>query len=461
MKNNTSFRLTSKTGPILMFLLSFSLLFLGFYRNQWQMARPKKFSAFQKDVESYVIARLVLTRQSRILASGGLLGWGDVNPEDVNEADYQHQYDVYFNNLSFETYLAKESHPGFQGILFSILDRSSPFTPAVNLRLFRMFTAGLFAMILAGIIIWFRQELGWLAALFVLFSILASQWMTLFGRNLFFVSGFFYLPMLVLLLRLKSEKSGTPITNRQLFWLTFSLILLKCLFNGYDFILPTLGMAASPIMFYGAAGGWGRVKFVKRFLTVVTAALMAILVSLAVLSFQISYTAGGLAHGFNSILETIDRRTISSDASLPSIYETAARASYWSILKIYLSESYFDRLPVPYFVIILAFTVVTILYWISIKTRGVFTQGDGGVALSAVTWFSLLSPLSWYIIFKSVAYFHTHMNYLPWHMPFTLFGFGLCGYVIETTFRQFRIKRSMGASRPTNRRSPLHGDDAG
>ena len=165
------------------------------------------------------MARLVLSRQSGVFSNGGLLGWGDVNRDDVHEEDYQRQYDVYLKGLSFETYWAKESHPGFQGIFFSFLDRVSPFTPLNNLRLFRMFTSGLFAMTLAGLILWFYREFGWLSAVFVLASILSSQWMTLFGRNLFFVSGIFYLPMLVLLFRLKNETNGAHLSQSRLFWL--------------------------------------------------------------------------------------------------------------------------------------------------------------------------------------------------------------------------------------------------
>lgn len=428
-------RLLYITGCIL-FVLAFSFLFLGFYRDQWQVVRQKKFSLFQKDVEAYVIARMVLTRQSGLLSNGGLLGWGDVNLADVNEDDYQNQYDAYLKGSSFQTYWTKKTHPGFQGIFFSILDRMSPASPSENLRLFRILTSGLFAMILTGLIIWFYRELGWLSAVFVFASILVSQWMTLFGRNLFFVSGLFYLPMLVLLFRLQNEKKGRQLSYKNLFWLVFSLILLKCLFNGYDFILPTLGMTASPIVFYGILEKWDREKFTKRFLVVVLAACTAILASLVVLSVQVMFASGTFWDGVNQILETINRRTISNDPNLPSIYEEANKASIWSILKIYLSESYFYRLRVPYFAIMILFAMVSALFvWMDkIKPQG-SVQSTKGFALLLTTWFSLLGPLGWYTIFKSVAYFHTHMNYLPWHMPFTLFGFGLCGFVIETLFR--------------------------
>ena len=432
MKNLVGIKFPSRLGSILLFVLASSLLFLGFYRNQWEMVRPKKFSLFQKDVEAYVIARMVLTRQSQLISDGGLLGWGDVIPGDIHEEDYQYQYDTYLEGLSFQTYWSKKSHPGFQGIFFSILDRLSPFSPTNNLRLFRMLASGLFAVTLTGLILWFYQEIGWLSALFALGSILLSQWMTLFGRNLFFFSWIFYLPMVVLLFRFQSERKGNQLSDRQLFWLVFLLTLFKCMFNGYDFILPTLGMIASPIVFYGIVDKCHKEKFIKRFIVVMLAALMAILVSLTFLSFQIMFALGTFQDGISYMNENFNRRVFTD-------YDIVSQTSIWAILKIYLSESYFYNFHAPYFVIIIVFAILSAIYFISNKIKpGDPNQTSKAFALIATTWFSLLSPLSWYIIFKSLAYFHTHMNYLPWHMPFTILGFGMCGYVIETLFRQFR-----------------------
>lgn len=421
-------------------ILAFSFLFLGFYRNQWQVVRDKKFSLFEKDVEAYVIARMVLTRQSGLFSNGGLLGWGDVNPSNVNEDDYQHQYDTYLKDSSFQTYWAKESHPGFQGIIFSALDRMSPLSPSDNLRIFRMLAAGLFAIMMTAVLVWFFRELGWLPALFVLASILSSQWMTLFGRNLFFVSGLFYLPFLLLLFRLQNEKTGEQVSQRNLFWIVFVSILIKCLFNGFDFILPTLAMTASPLVFYWVKDKWSSDKFIKRFLNVAVAASAAIFMSLLILSLQIMLAHGSFWQGIHSIATTFSRRTLGNDVNLLSAYEVERKTSTWSILKIYLSESYFNDFQIPYFVIIILFAVVSLIQVVMSKTRLVaWNNVLQGYALIAVTWFSILGPLSWYIIFKSVAYFHTHMNYLPWHMPFTLFGFGLCGFLIQSLFSVKKI----------------------
>lgn len=422
-------------------------MFLGFYRDQWGLVREKKFSLFQKGDESYVIARMVMTRQSGLLSYGGLLGWGDLDVDESEVADpqYQRQYDVYFSGGSFQSYLPKQSHPGFQGLLFSLLDRVSPFAPIENLRLFRMLNSGLLALTLTGVIAWFLRAVGFLPALMVFASIVTSAWMTLFGRNLFFVTWIFYLPLLTLLWRLEGEKEGRRLSDRGLFGLMLTLILVKCLFNGYDFILPTLGLAASPILYYAIRERWEARSVVRRLILAAAGMGLGIILSLLVLSVQNMIVSGSLQGGVQYILETFARRTLGGSSTIPALYEEAYRASTWEILKTYFSESYFGKAYFPYYAVTGLFAIASVLYLTAQKLRpGDAEERSRGMALLWTTWLSLLSPLSWYVIFKSVAYFHTHMNYLPFHMPFTLFGFALCGYTVFVIFQRVNPGRGGG-----------------
>ena len=54
------------------------------------------------------------------------------------------------------------------------------------------------------------------------------------------------------------------------------------------------------------------------------------------------------------------------------------------------------------------------------------------------TCFSILAPLSWFIIFKTHSYVHTEMNYITWYIPFCLFGFGILGIVITRLIQKLK-----------------------
>jgi hypothetical protein len=63
-------------------------------------------------------------------------------------------------------------------------------------------------------------------------------------------------------------------------------------------------------------------------------------------------------------------------------------------------------------------------------------------ALLAATWFSLLAPLSWFVLFKAHSFIHTHMDAIVWHMPFVLLGFAVVGRLAGRTVVRWRSGRS-------------------
>jgi hypothetical protein len=92
---------------------------------------------------------------------------------------------------------------------------------------------------------------------------------------------------------------------------------------------------------------------------------------------------------------------------------------------------------------------IHILYWHLIVVFLLFTlifilkhsfQGDllqlprKSLALMTSTWYSILAPISWYVIFRPHSFIHTHVNTMGWQMPFTLLGFAFCGFVITDLF---------------------------
>jgi hypothetical protein len=428
---------------ILLFLCSVILLFLGFYRNQWNVIREKKFKDFQMDSESLVLARMVESRQHGILSENGLLGWGDVNLPDLNESDYVHQFDVYLAGGDFGTYSLYKSLSGCQAMFFSTLDRLSPFSPPSNLRYFRALVSLLFAIVLSIFVLWAWHEFGWLTSLLVLATTLVSQWITLFGRNLFYVIWASFLPMVLVACFFVWEGRSGKISNIRLAWLAFGSMLFKCLMNGYDFIIPTLAMTTVPMVYYGLCNGWDKRKFLQRFVILSLALLAAILASILILAAQLRVSEGSFPGGIASILSTFSRRTY-GDPSLYPLYAESLKANPLSVLWTYIAhDTAINLLGLRFLDLILIFAVFTALYFILDRIKkGNLPDRNKSYALIGATWFSILSPVTWFVIFKGQAYVHTHTNYLAWHMPFTLFGFALCGFVLRSLITAFATRRA-------------------
>jgi preprotein translocase subunit SecG len=425
------------------FVISMVLLFLGFYRNQWNVIREKKFKEFQTDSESLVMARMVESRQKGIFSENGLLGWGDANPLDLRENDYAHQYDAYLAGQDFQTYSLYKSSSGLQAMFFSLLDELSPFSPAANLRNFRVLVSLLFAATLSVFLLWFLREFGWLTSVSVLVTTLVSQWITLFGRNLFYFIWASFLPMVLVAFYLVWEEKRAKLSDTRLALLAFGSLLFKCLMNGYDFVVPALAMPFIPLLYYGFRDGWGRSTFVKRLAALALALLAAVFISILILAAQLQISEGSFAGGIASILGTFGRRTY-GDPNLYPLYAVSLEANPWSVLWTYISQdTAINLLGLRFLDLIIIFAIFSVIYVI-LGRRGQDDPSNRNktFALIGATWFSILSPLSWFLMFKGQAYVHTHTNYLAWHMPFTLFGFALCGFVLRFLITAFVTRRT-------------------
>ena len=438
----TDKRLLTRLAWLAAFLLSVVLLLLGFYHNTWAVVRPGKFKNFQLDSESLVLARMVESRQHGIFAQNGLLGWGDADPANLNESDYTHQYDVYLAGAGFHTYSLYKSVSGFQAMIFSALDEISSFSPAVNLRNFRVLVSLLFALVLSAFLLWVLYEFGWLTFALALLTTLVSGWITVFGRNLFYSIWASFLPLALLSWYLAWEQRKGQLSDLLLAAAGFAGILWKCMINGYDFIIPALAMPLVPLVYYGFREGWGPRLFGRRLGALILSVAAAVIVSLLILSAQLRVSEGSFAGGLISIFRTLSRRSYGDPSMFPG-YEASLEASPWSVLWTYIAkDTAISVLGINFLQLMIGFAAFTLLFAGLDRWRP-FSLGTRrkAYALMAATWISLLSPVSWFLIFKGQAYVHTFTNYLAWHMPFTLLGFAFCGYVLRAVISLVRSPR--------------------
>ena len=424
--------------------LSIGLLFFGFYANSWHVAKQQWFDSHQRDTEGHIMGRMVKSRQDGIFSAGGLNGDGtpkDVQQEWISSKQLGTQYVAYLYKLSFDKFSTYNSQPGGQGMIFSLFDRLIPLSPQTKLGLFYALTALLSAIALTFIIAWFYEEFGWWVAAFVIGSAVLSQWLTVFGKNLWWSLWAFYLPMIVVMYFFKQHKAPA---NRQFIKfgiLIFIAVSIKCFINGYEYITTTLVMMVTPCIYYAVLDKWNKHQYMKWTLAVVCGSGVAIFLSLMLLCFQIGAVKGGFMDGVAHVVYSFGKRTHGEAQGFPKVYADSLEAGTIGVVITYVNGIFFDLnnyfsnastfvsdflLKVRYVYLIVLFMVMSVLLFLRNK-KVMAERRQQDIALIWTTWFSILAPLSWFVIFKAHSHIHTHMSFLLWQMPFTFFGFAVFG----------------------------------
>ena len=456
-----NFKHLSQSIPIkkiTIWALSIGLLFFGFLSNTWRVAEQNWFDNHQKDTESHIMGRMVKSRQDGIFSAGGLNGWGTAKSTDaewIPPTERTPQYTAYLHNLTFENFSTYNSQPAGQGMIFSLLDRLIPFSQQTKLTLFYVLTALLSAIALAFIIGWFYEAFGGWVAIFVIASAVLSQWLTVFGKNLWWSSWAFYLPMIVVMYFLKHYRETL---DRQLIRfgiVIFIAVSIKCFINGFEYITTTLVMMLVPFVYYVILDKWSRHQFVKWTLAAGLASGVAIFLSLIMLCFQIGAAKDGFMDGVEHVIWSFGKRTYGEAEDFPPVYAASLNAGTLSVVMTYMNGIFFDfnnylsvtnefvsnfLLKIRYYYLIVLFIAMSaLLFWRSNADRR-----HHYIALICATWFSILAPLSWFVIFKAHSYIHTHMSFLLWQMPFTLFGFAVFGSAVIAWTKRPKIELKQG-----------------
>ena len=433
-------------------VVSIILIFAGFYTNTWRVAEEQWFKNHQRDTEGHIMGRMVKSRQHGILSAGGLNGDGIVTIVDKDTgatSKVVNQYKAYFDGLTFDTFSTYNSQPGGQGMIFSLFDRIIPFSTTVKLWIFWGLTSLLSAFTIAYLIGWFYDEFGGWVGIYVLCSVILSQWLTVFGRNLWWSLWAFYLPMIFVLYFLKRHRNPD---RSQL--IKFGLLILlsmsiKCFINGFEYITTTLIMMVTPCIYYAILDKWNRDQYLQWTYAITAGTAVAIFLSLIMLCIQIGAVKGGFVDGVEHVIWSFGKRTYGEAADFPPIYTASLEAGTIGVVITYMNGIFFDLnnyltvansfisnyiLKIRYYYLIILFLTMSIpLIWFNRKHIEEHSQKYK--ALVWTTWFSILAPLSWFVIFKAHSYIHTHMSFLLWQMPFTLFGFALFGTTVLTWMR--------------------------
>jgi len=423
----------------------------GFLANRWGAAEPLLFRSFEQVSEAHVVGRLVRSRDRGLLSDGGLLGVGVSQPApeaarrrwpkpDIAAA----QYLAFRKRQSFPSYDAYRSQSGGQALLFTLLDRSLPLPGHQKLRVFRGLTAIATAVVLASIVVWFRLEVGWTAALLVALSIALSRWLTMAASNLFWSLWSFYLPLAVMLFWVRRE-GATREGRLRCGWIVFATLLVKCAFNGFEFVTTAVVMTVLPLAWPICVDRPDWRAAARAAATAVAAATAAIAVALGALSVQIAALAGEAGAGWRHIRRILVMRTVGTSPRPERLARRALDFDLGSLLASYRAKT-FCELPLPggtrwvvtFDRLLVLFGLAALLLLALTLRRGRRDARSRDVALLVCFAFSALAPFSWLVLFRQHAAHHLHLDPLLWQMPFTLFGFAVVGAAVERALRSWR-----------------------
>ena len=441
---------------IAIWALSIGLLFFGFFSNAWRVADQNWFDTHQKDTEAHIMGRMVKSRQDGIFSAGGLNGWGTAKSNDaewIPSTELGPQYTAYLYKLSFDEYSPYMSQPGGQGILFSLFDRLIPVSPQIKLWSFYVLTALLSAIALTAIIGWFYEEFGGWVAIFVIGSAVLSQWLTVFGKNLWWSLWAFYLPMIAVMYFLKRYRETLDRQLVRFGIVIFISVFIKCFINGFEYITTTLVMMMTPCIYYAILDKWSRRQSMKWTLGAGLGSGVAIFLSLIMLCFQIGAAKDGFMDGVAHVIWSFGKRTYGEAQDYPAVYAASLEAGTIGVVITYMNGIFFDLnnylsntnsvvpnflLKVRYVYLIVLFMVMSALLFFRSNEKAVAARRQHYIALIWTTWFSILAPLSWFVIFKAHSYIHIHMSFLLWQMPFTFFGFAVFGSAVIASLKSER-----------------------
>ena len=141
--------------------------------------------------------------------------------------------------------------------------------------------------------------------------------------------------------------------------------------------------------------------------------------------------------GVGHVVYSFGKRTHGEAQGFPEVYAASLEAGTIGVVITYVNGIFFDLnnylsqtnpfvsnflLKVRYGYLIVLFMVMSVLLFLRSK-RVMANRREQDIALIWTTWFSILAPLSWFVIFKAHSFIHTHMSFLLWQMPFTFFRF--------------------------------------
>jgi hypothetical protein len=214
----------------------------------------------------------------------------------------------------------------------------------------------------------------------------------------------------------------------------------KVFLNGFEFISATVLMTMTPIVYYAVKKEWRFVDFINRLFAVGGGIFLSILTFFVILSLQYVLAGNTFSDGMDHIYHSFIKRTHNAEyGESISQYKLVYEVTRFYILNSpaleFVNMGIELRIGVKFFLLLSA--ILSAIWIFLFRGRKYMTGRRIISALIAALWFSVLAPLSWFIIFTQHSLIHTTQDPFVWFMPCMFYCVGLMGITAEIVLASF------------------------
>jgi len=431
--------------------LAFACFTFSFQSNIFGSAPSQFFLVHQLDSESLVIGRLVETRKNNPSTYGGFLG------RFQSQHLVGHQYELYLNGQEPESEFRNYNRNfGIQGYFYGWLESIYLFSGIdsgdTRLYLHRLISSLLSAFLLTYLIFFFWVNLGFFSAMSAAIFIVASQWVVVFGNNLYWMFFLILLPFTLVMAAYGSvPNTKFDLSNRKfiIFNLLLCLAVLIKSLAGYEYISTILVSIIVPSVLFAVKDNWSCKVFIVRAITTGLSGFTGFLAAISFHLLKLTNSTGDLEQSVQILFATIAKRTHGNPEHFHSVYRTSLESNALDVVSLYFNQKLFELSSSNGFgasldfgnAIIIIFVISSFFTLLTFKLPSLFGHKKLNLALVCALWFSITAPLSWFILAKGHSFIHTHMNPVLWHIPFMILGYSYFGFTVATVFKALLITK--------------------
>jgi hypothetical protein len=344
--------------------------------------------------------------------NGEILKEAYVTRKSFNETEY----DIYYSNIMIHRFL------------YQFIDSVVFFSNERTLEVLYGLNALITAITVSCLLVWLKSISNSFSLYIVLFGVaLFSPNFAMIGTNLYWASWSLFLPIAISALFVINRNFSD---NNKTWFIAGLLAFISCLIKQllyFEFLSSVMIAMMIPYIAHCIHKGYNWKKSIKYLCFPFIGAILSFFVAIIIKLIMLVHDVGSISQAFQVLWGPISYRLLGEASSSDNLIRESANANLFGVLLQMESKPALSIKNVFWisqiFVINFLFLVSLISYylWGRHLVKPELQQRFLKLKTSlVVSWISLLSPLSWFILAKPHTVVHHFISCMLWFIPFSL-----------------------------------------